>query len=419
MFTILRRFVLASICAAICAVIVAPLHAQSILHTSEEIVPDAQLMQLNDKDQWTFDVSGKLKTVDGSAMVRWGAWSGALQKSAIWLTDGSWLAGRIDFESGQEITLHSDWFQPVKISLRNIRGIVMIAPASINAWNRLQSQLESTTGGRDTLWLSGNRQIAGVLRLEHDEFERLPRYVLENAGQTIPVDASEVQAILFSPTLLGKIPDQSKQAVIGIDDGSRLNIRKLSQKADRIHIELVDGLTLESLDSRTEFCRGIMCITNLPARTTFLSSLEPASYKYVAQSQLAWPLGRNRDLLGQPLMNSIGIVDRGLATHSSSQVAYRLDGSEKKFLAELVLAKPADGADSRLGSASCQILVARSGKLQQIATYNLDRSDAAPRPIALEIAGSQLLVLVTEESDFGQYGDQVLWLEARLTSGNR
>ena len=411
MLTVLCRFVVASVCAAM----VVTSQAQSTLHTSEEVVPNAQLIQLNAQGQWEFDVGGKLKTVDNSAIVRWGAWPGVLQKSAVWLTDGSWLAGRVDFNSPQEVTVHSDWFQPVKISLRRVRGMVMIAPASINGWNRLQTQLEATTGGRDTVWLSGNRQIAGVLRIEIDEHDQMLRYVLDNAGQTIPVDATEVQAIVFSPTLMGKIPIQSKQVVLGIEDGSRLNIRKFSQQADCIRVELADGLALQSLDSRAEFCRGITCVTNLPQRATFLSEIEPASYKHIIQSKLTWPLGRNRDLLGQPLMNSVGFIDRGLATHSSSQVAYRLDGSERSFLAEVVLAKPADGADERLGSATCQVLVARAGKLQPVATLNLDRSQTSPKPIDVDISGAQLLVLVTEQADMAQFGDHVLWLEARVS----
>lgn len=416
MLTNFCQFVLTIACVAnICVAIATHSFAQSSLHTSEEILPDTLLMQLNEQGQWAFDVNGKLKTVDNTSIVRWGAWPGLQQKSAVWLTDGSWLAGRVEFNSPQEITLNSDWFHSVKISLRSVRGIVMIAPASIHAWNRLQTQLESTTGGRDTLWLSGNRQIAGVLRLEYHEVERSPRYILENAGQTIPVEASEVQAIAFSPTLLGKIPTQSKQVVLGLQDGSRLNIRKIGLKSDRVNVELADGLVLESLDARAEFSRGITCITNQPPRTTFLADIEPASYKHIAQSQLTWPLGRNRDLLGQPLMSSLGVIERGLATHSSSQVAYRLDGSEKKFLAEVLLAKPSDGADERLGSAVCQIMVARSGKLQQVATFNLDRSENLPKRIEVDISGAQLLVLVTEQADFAQYGDHVLWLEARVT----
>lgn len=400
---------------ALCFSVAAPSHAQSLLHTSEEVVSNAQLIQMNAEGNWTFDVGGKPKTVEYSTLVRWGAWPGVLPMTAVWLTDGSWLAGRLEFNSPQEVTVHSDWFQPAKISLRSVRGMVTIAPASTGAWNRLQTQLEATVGGRDTLWLSGSRQIAGVVRFEISELDRSPRYILENAGRTIPVDANEVQAVVFSPTLLGTIPVQSKQVVLGIADGSRLNIRKISRVADRLHVELVDGLVLQSLDPRTEFCRGITCITNLPQRISFLSDIEPASYKHIAQSQLTWPLSRNRDLLGQPLMNSVGIIDRGLATHSSSQVAYRLDGSEKKFLAEVALAKPADGADERLGSATCQVMIARAGKLEQVATFNLDRSGSSPKPLDVDISGAQLLVLVTDQADFGQYGDHVLWLEARIS----
>jgi hypothetical protein len=181
-----------------------------------------------------------------------------------------------------------------------------------------------------------------------------------------------------------------------------------------MRVELADGLVLHSLDARNEFCRGITCLTNQPQRTTFLSDVEPTSYKHISQSQLSWPLGRNRDLLGLPLMNSVGIIDRGLATHSSSQVAYRLDGSEKKFLAEATLAKPADGADERLGSAACQVMVARAGKLQQVANFKLDRTETSTKPIDVDLNGAQLLVLVTEQADFAQYGDHVLWLEARI-----
>lgn len=396
------------------AVIASTAIAQSTLHTSDEVVSNAQLVQMSEEGQWSFDIRGKLRTVENSAIVRWGAWPGVIQKPAVWLSDGSWLAGQVEFNSPQEVTVHSDWFQPVKISLRSVRGIVMIAPASTGAWNRLQTQLEATTGGRDTIWLSGNRQIAGVLRFETDVLDRTHRYTLENAGQAIPVDASEVKAIVFSPTLLGKLAVQSKQEVLGIEDGSRLNIRKITEVTDRLHVELVDGLVLHSLDGRAEFCSGIACLSNQPQRTKFLADVEPASYKHIAQSQLTWPLGRNRDLLGQPLMNSVGIIDRGLATHSSSQVAYRLDGSEKKFLAEVSLAKPADGADERLGSATCQIMVARSGELQQVATFNIDRSDASPKLVDVDISGAQLLVLVTEQADFAQYADHVLWLEARI-----
>ena len=305
------------------------------------------------------------------------------------------------------------------MSLREVRGVVFVAPASINAWNRLQSQLNAVAGSRDTLWLRGNRQISGVLRISVDEFDQMPRYVLDNAGQVLNVEASDVLAMAFSPTLLGAIPDQATQSVLAMNDGSRLNVRKIIAEPKHVRIELASGAMLQSLDGRSEFCLGITSISNQPDRTKFLAELEVASYKHVSQSQLNWPLGKNRDLLGRPLMvanddSPEGIVDRGLATHSSSQVAFRIDGSNQKFLAEVVLASPPDGADQQLGSAVCQVLVARGGKLQTVESFTLDRSANRTKLLDIDLSTAQLLVLVTEQGDFAQYGDHVLWLDARI-----
>lgn len=394
--------------------------AQSALHTQDQVVADARLTTLGVKGDWTFAVAGQPLTVDDSNIVRWGAWSGSLRKSAVWLVDGSWMAGRVEFNSATEITVHSEWFQPAKMSLREVRGIVMIAPASINAWNRLQSQLGSTSGSRDAVWLKGNRQISGVLRITIDEFDQLPRIAIDNAGQSLNVDSAEIVAIAFSPTLLGPVPLQANQRVLALDDGSRLNIRKLNDEQSRVRVELMNGTSLLSLDSRPEFSRGITCVSNQPPRTKFLTELEPASYKHVAQSQLTWPLGKNKDLLDRPLMIAMeatpGIVDRGLAMHSSSQVAYRIDGSKQRFLAEVTLATPADGADVRLGNAVCQVMVARAGKLQTVESFTLDRDRNPTKLLEVDLTSGQLLVLLTDQGNFAQYGDHILWLDARIAT---
>ncbi len=390
---------------------------QAVLHTNESIVPSARLVSFDSAGKWLFNADGNQTAIDQAALVRWGAWSGSLRKSAVWLADGSWIAGRIEFISTNEITVHSDWFQAAKVPIRDVRAMVMVAPASLNAWNELQSRLASVSGARDSMWLKGNRQVSGVLRIGVDEFDRQPRFVLENAGQSLDVDSTDVLAIAFSPALIGPVPDQAKQSVLALDDGSRLNVRKLGEVQGRIRIELSNGVVLQSLDALAEFCGGITCLSNQPANTTFLSAVEPANYKHIAQSQLEWPLGRNRDLFDRPLMTSTelsGIVDRGLATHSSSQVAFRLDGSRQKFLAEVALAKPAEGADERLGSVTCQVLVARANKLQVVETFALDRTRSASHLVDVDLSTGQLLVLVTEQSDFAQYADHVLWFDARI-----
>ena len=419
MLPVLYRFAIVFLSIASCSSV----HAQSALHTEDRIIPATRLSDLDTQGNWVFDAGGQQLTVPNTTVVRFGAWSGSLQKSAVWLTDGSWLAGRLEFISADEIKVHSEWFQPLKVNLREVRGIVLVAPASINAWNRLQFQLNAVAGSRDTLWLRGNRQISGVLRISVDEFDQMPRYVLDNAGQVLNVEAADVLAMAFSPTLLGAIPDQATQSVLAMNDGSRLNVRNVIAEPKNVRIELASGAVLQSLDARSEFCVGITSISNQPDRTKFLAELEVASYKHVSQSQLNWPLGKNRDLLGRPLMianedSPQGIVDRGLATHSSSQVAFRIDGSKQKFLAEVNLASPPDGADQRLGSAVCQVLVARGGKLQTVESFTLDRTANRTKLLEIDLDTAQLLVLVTEQGDFAQYGDHVLWLDARIAQTN-
>ncbi len=133
-----------------------------------------------------------------------------------------------------------------------------------------------------------------------------------------------------------------------------------------------------------------------------------------------WPLGKNRDLLGRPLLqrtsDGVGIVDRGLATHSASQVAYRLDGKPAKFLAEVVMALPSEGAAEELGNAVCQVLLARNGKLQSAAKIQLDRLQPQSQRVEVDLSDAQLLVLVTEQDDYSQFGDHILWLDARIVT---
>jgi len=152
--------------------------------------------------------------------------------------------------------------------------------------------------------------------------------------------------------------------------------------------------------------------------TSFLSDLTPARYRHLPDSTLSWELGADRDVMGGPLHTKQSIFLRGLATHSSSQVAYRWDGSPVRMLAEVTLAAALPGAAERLGSVACQVLIARDGKLQTVHSFSLRRSAEGTAQsvemIDLELPDAQLIVLVTDKADYGQYGDHVLWLDARL-----
>ncbi len=267
-----RRILLASFALIVVSHVAS---AQSTLHTSDTILPQATLVELEQGGKWSFESQGKRQSVPAADVVRWGTWQGIQQHSAVWLSDGSWLAGRIQFTSPDSLTLQSDWFEPTQISLRAVRGLILIAPASLNAWNAIQSEMEAASGGRDVLWMTGGRQIAGVLRVGAGESQALPRLALENGGQESAIESEEVRAVVFSPTLMGEVPKQTKQRTIGLDDGTRLNIRSLREDGGRLQITLSDGLVLKSLDAKAEFCRGITNLTSVPQTVQFAADLTP------------------------------------------------------------------------------------------------------------------------------------------------
>ncbi len=389
--------------------------AQTVLHTETEIYPSARLVELDQSLNWKFAVAEQSVTLASTQVVRWGAWAGVTRNSAVWLSDGSWLVGDLQIATPDKVTLSSDWFQPVSIPLRSIRGLVRVAPASIAAWNRLQQQLESTSGGRDIVWLAADRQVAGIVRIELNEPPDTGAVLaIENAAQTIRLDWAEVQTLVFSPALMGKLPALTDELALGLVDGSHLQVRKLNHAGESVRLTLVCGLELTSLDLRTEFSAGVSLLTSPSPRSTFLGNMEPANYRNISHTRIEWPLGTNRDLYGRPLMTEWGIVDRGIAVHSSSQVAYRWDGSRARLLAEVMLAKPPEVSDRDLGSVGCQVLLARNGKLESVKKFSVSRDSSQPILLNIDLTDAQLIALVTEQGDFGPYGDHLLWLEARI-----
>ncbi len=393
------------------------------LHTATTIDANAQLLKLESRDQLTFQIAERETTVDSSRVVRWGKWAGVRDEQAVWLSDGSWLCGSVQFEH-DSLSLANDWCKPLRLPLDSVRGIVLAPPTTLERWLQLQSQMLAASGEQDVVWLAGGKKLNGIIRWPAADTARPYQSVkIDAAGQLAEVAIDKLQAIVFSPTLLGPLLPKQKATQLGLADGSLLWATQLALETNCVTIALSGGVSLTSLDDPTRFCRAIKFIASDQATTSetgaqLLSDMQVASYRHVGDSALKWELGVNRDLFGRALHDQQAIYMRGLATHSTSQVAYRWDGSPGRLLAEVVMAAPPPQADARPAGVNCQILLARSGKLELTQSFTLARQaiDGATlnHLVDLDVSNAKLIVLVTDKADFGQYGDQVLWLDARV-----
>ncbi|MEZ6136066.1 MAG: NPCBM/NEW2 domain-containing protein [Pirellulaceae bacterium] len=398
-------------------VLALPVAAQSPIHLADRIVAKSELQSLHATNLVFRSVADPMAIeVPRENLVRWGTWPGVVKQRAAWLADGSWLAGEMHFNASGKLEIDNDWIQTPAIDLPMLRGLVLTPPASLRRWSELQQQMAAADGTQDIVWLNSRQRISGVVRWPtNSDGTEIQHLNLETSNQTTEIDIDDVQAIVFSPTLLGPMKPHT-HSMLGLVDGSLLRVAEVTIADSRVRLRL-SGLDLISYESAAEFCQAIAYLSDQPKRNTFLQDLQPASYRNLTETKLQWELGIGQDVSGQALRSEAGLLFNGLAMHSASQVAYRWDGSPGQFLAEATLA-PLDRLSAPLGSVQCQILLAREGALQKISEFELTRQSGAQQSqlVDVEIAGAQLIVLLVEEADFGQYGDQVFWLEARCCS---
>jgi hypothetical protein len=397
--------------------------AAQTLHTTTAIYQPAELVKLESNHLWTFLSAERETTIPSSRIVRWGSWPGVRDQPAVWLGDGSWLCGDVQITSST-ISVTNDWLKTPDFPVDNVRGVVLAPPASLARWLDLQSQMEAVVGEQDVLWLAGGKRLSGILRWSADSETALNRMVeLDASGQRLEVPLESVEAIVFSPALLGPVPAHQNTLQLGLVDGSLLYVSQVEPQTSSVNLSLEGGTQLVSFDGPRQFCKELVLLSGNPALGTtaaiqYLNDLTAASYRHVADSSLTWPLGINRNVYGRSLHTSQAIFSRGLATHSACQVAYRWDGSSARLLAEVAFAAASPQAEPGLGSVQCQVMLARGGELETVERFSLTRRpDGHPLPgrlLNIDLSRAKLIVLVTEKADYGQYGDQVLWLDARI-----
>lgn len=401
------------------------------LHLSDAIYPVAKLDGFDGK-AWQFKIDGTLtnngqtsndkpekpSTISSAQVARWGSWRGVVGRQVVWLSDGSWLTGDIQFGANNRLFVENKWLELPAISLRSVRAIVYSPVASLAEWSELQQQLLSLSGENDIVWLRDRRQLSGVI----DQASFAPdtsKISMVVAGQQVSISLEDVATIAFSPTLLSNVPLASFR--IGLADGSLINWTTINSRGGKIEFATTSLTKVSSLDSGDQFVKGITLIDQLALLgVQRMDQLKPASYRQISDNSLEFELGVNQDVYGKPIRigsgRSAGIAFRGLALHSSSQVAYRWDRKPARLLAEVRMADP----KSKVGHVLCKVLLARDGKLEPASEFTLQCDSgetlSAVQWLEVDVTDAQLIVLVVEKGEAGQLGDHVVWLDARIVS---
>lgn len=384
----------------------------SALHLRDRIQVGVRGVELTVDGCEFVDRSGA--KVAGEDALRWGAWRGIVGKPAVWLSDGSWLCGDLKYADGR-LLVSGKWLEDVVVPLENVRAIVLESFSSLQDFRSQFDRWIVLDGTEDRIWLRSGQQVSGVVEMVGSDGALLQ---LKTTGKTLEFGTDQVAAVVFSPALLGPLPKLNDSFELGVSDGSLIKAKSWMMDRGRWQAEISGGLSLSSIDMASRFSNEIQYVRRLGIEgVTKVSDLRLAQYKAPSTgSLLKWKLGLDQDALGRSLLASEGLVFSGIGMHSTSQAAFRWDGSEADFVAELSFVPSDARSDRRLGDTVCKVLIARDGRLETLFEKRLIRSSSEQSlsMVKVDVTNAQLIVLLVEQGEFGTLGDHVQWLDARV-----
>jgi hypothetical protein len=120
----------------------------------------------------------------------------------------------------------------------------------------------------------------------------------------------------------------------------------------------------------------------------------------------AWPWRKDLSVWGNPLTASGVVHERGVGTHSRTELTFDLAAQFLTFLADVAI------DDETKGAGSATVSVTGDGRALLAPTEVA--GGAKPRRVKLDVTGVRQLTLLVDYGKNEDAGDHVDWLDARL-----
>jgi hypothetical protein len=338
-------------------------------------------------------------------LVRWGHPATPQPQMIVVLTDGGqvvtaadWAGGAAVRLEGDQVVVLSDVFDETPLTRSTVRGVVFAQRAHPAERLKLVEQLHEFGGGEDAVFLVNGDRLSGSLT----ELAGGSLTMATPAG-AVKLPLSRVQAVA-----LGNRPPANPghaRLMVGLRDGSLLNVRAVRADEGALKLELEDGVKLAGGS-----VEDVAALQSPGGPFVYLSDLQPADYHQVPYFDLKWHYQRDRSVMGEPLVVRGKHFLKGLGMHSASRLTYRLDGGYRQFDAAVALDDSADGR----GSVTFGVYVLRDGQWQEAYKSGIVRGGDAPRPVSVDVRGARGLTLTVDYADRGDEMDRAVWLDARV-----
>ncbi len=302
------------------------------------------LVTRSEQGTWFFAQAGQRIEVAGDQLVIWGTARDRSRKASVFLTDGSLLVAELLSIDQNNLVLAGRLWSDVKIPRAMLKAIVLRPAMGPQARDQLYYRALTGQRSEDELLLENGDELKGTLPAElkpepgafHPSSMRWP---VRGAGQVVDMPLDRVSAILLANDRT-TIPPGTNVVWVGFTDGSRLLAKHMTQVGKSLEFQLACGARLVTdagYAPAGEPYGAVTMLQPLSAAVTYVSDLEALGYKHIPFFSVTWPYWNDRSVTGGQLRQDGRVYVKGLGMHSSSRLAYRLDGQYRWLQAELAL----------------------------------------------------------------------------------
>jgi len=393
-----------------------------------ELVPQAitvrgdvfrgRLARIDEDWNITFDTGERRHVLAANDLIRWGEFRDREIGPLVVLADGGIIVAdrEVRIEADRLTVSSRRLWDETPIPLELVRGVLyQPSPTPLERDLQLQTIL-SAAGETDQLWLANGDRLSGLMRVKDNGASGVGRpqeLIVETAEQSLTVPTGRVVSLVFNPALSRRVQPAGMQAVVGLRDGSRLVVERVTPEPDCLKLTLTGGVELESypdFDAASVWDQIVMLRPN-SSRVNYLSDLDPISFKTVPYLERTLAFRRDRNVRGGQLRTGGVVYEKGIGMHSTSRLAYRLSGDYRQFAAELAI----DDLAGKRGSVRFRVYLAGAdGKWTRAFESDIIRGGQPPVPVSVDVTGSLAIALIVDFADYGDQLDYANWLNARL-----
>lgn len=364
---------------------------------------EAELTSIDLSGEWQIQEE---PPVPAAQVVRFGQLATIDKGSVAVLSGGSEIVGSEFTAVGRSLSGVSNVWDTFTLPIRSLRGVLLSIPFQSGDVRAALDDIATYDGQQDMLVFNNHDRIRGT-------FRRLTRESVEiQVGEEVrTVERNKVAEIRFAQTV-GSSGAGEGRGWVGFRDGSLIHANRFTSKEGRHHVTTTDGVELSSF-APINLAAELVYVQPQHDRVSFLSDLEPISYKHLGYLGVAWDFRADRNVTGGPLKSGGQVRHKGIGMHSTSRLAYRVPADAQRFKTEVAI----DDSTDRRGSVIFRVFLAdSSGQWNAVFESPVVRGGDEPLPVAVDLqeTSARGLALVVEFADQADVLDHANWLEARF-----